>query len=272
METQNKTKKKDLLMVDPRNLVVADGFNVRTDMGDLNALKDSILDTGLQVPLKAKKVKGEEDKYQVIDGHRRLQAILMAIEEGNDIPYVEVINFTGNDEEQIVAMLVTGTGQKPLTEVEQGEAIKRLTNFGFKVEQLAKKMGKSTPTAYYLLKIANLPQKVKNLIQEGYCSGLLATEIYDDEEDQDLAFSMLQMAIEEAQTRSKDGKPKKATKKDLENSEAKPKKQKPYDVLKQLMDMVSEDGLSNEKTALLTEVWLRIHEGEDADSIYLLLY
>jgi hypothetical protein len=99
----------------------------------------------------------------------------------------------------------------------------------------------------------------------------LATEIYDDEEDQDLAFSMLQMAIEEAQTRSKDGKPKKATKKDLENSEAKPKKQKPYDVLKQLMDMVSEDGLTNEKTALLTEVWLRIHEGEDADSIYLLL-
>lgn len=272
METQNKTKKKDLLMVDPRNLVVAEGFNVRTDMGDLNALKDSILDTGLQVPLKAKKLKGEEDKYQVVDGHRRLQAILLAIEEGHDIPYVEVVSFTGNDEDQIVAMLVTGTGQKPLTEVEQGEAIKRLTNFGFKVDSLAKKMGKSTPYAYYLLKIANLPQKVKNLIQEGYCSGLLATEIYDEEGDEDLAFKMLQMAIEEAQTRSKDGSPKKATKKDLENSEGKPKKQKPYDVLKQLMDMISEDGLTNEKTAILTEVWLRIHEGEDADSILLLMY
>lgn len=270
METQ-KTKKKDLLMVDPRNLVVAEGFNVRTDMGDINALKDSILDTGLQVPLKAKKVKGEEDKYQVVDGHRRLQAILMAIEEGHDIPYVEVVSFTGNDEEQIVAMLVTGTGQKPLTEVEQGEAIKRLTNFGFKVDSLAKKMGKSTPYAYYLLKVANLPQKVKNLIQEGYCSGLLAVEIYEGEQDPNLALKMLEMAIEEAQTRSKDGSPKKATKKDLPDGEGKAKKPKPYDILKKLMDTIYDDGISNEKTALLTEVWFRIHQGEDADAIYLLL-
>ena len=271
METQ-KTKKKDLLMVDPRNLVVADGFNVRLDMGDLNALKDSILDTGLQVPLKAKKIKGEDDKYVVVDGHRRLKAILMAIEEGHDIPYVEVVSFSGNDEEQIVAMLVTGTGQKPLTEVEQAEAIKRLVNFGFKVDSLAKKIGKSTPYGYYLLKLSNLPQKVKNLIQEGYCSGLLAVEIFDEEEDTSLAFKMLETAIEEAQSRSKNGEPKKATKKDMPQTEGKSKKLKPYETLKRLMDMISEDSLNNEKTAILTEVWLRIHEGEDAESILLLMY
>lgn len=270
METETlKTKKKDLLMVAPQNLVVADGFNVRNDMGDLNALKESILDTGLQVPIKAKKISGE-DKYQVIDGHRRLRAIMLAIEEGNKIPYVEVINFTGTEEDQVISMLVTGTGQKPLTDVEQAEAIKRLTNFGFRVEDLAKKMGRSIPHAYYLLKISNLPQRVKNLIQEGYVSGLLAVEIFEEEQDEALAFSMLEMAIEEAQKGAKEGKPKKATKKDLDAT--KPKKMKPMEILAKVMEVISEDNIENEKTALLTEVWMQINEGKDPEDILLLLY
>jgi ParB family chromosome partitioning protein len=269
MENQ-KTKKKDLLLVDPKNMVVSEGFNVRNDMGDLNALKESILDTGLQVPIKAKKISGE-DKYQVIDGHRRLQAILLAIEEGNVIPYVEVINFTGTEEDQVISMLVTGTGQKPLTDVEQAEAIKRLTNFGFRVEDLAKKMGKSIPHAYYLLKISNLPQRVKNLIAEGYVSGLLAVQIFEDEEDEALAFAMLEMAIEEAQKSAKEGKPKKATKKDLDATQSE-KKMKPIEILGKVMEVISEDNIENEKTALLTEVWMRINEGESPDDILLLLY
>ena len=65
-----KTKNSSAIMkVDPQNLILRDEFNVRKDMGDLNALMQSILTSGLQVPIKAKKVAGTE-QYEVVDGHR----------------------------------------------------------------------------------------------------------------------------------------------------------------------------------------------------------
>jgi ParB/RepB/Spo0J family partition protein len=199
LKTKNGTA---IMKVDPTNLILRDEFNVRKDMGDLNALMQSILSTGLQVPIKAKKVAGT-DQYEVVDGHRRMSAILMAIEQGHEILYVDVMTFSGNNEEQVLSMLVTGTGQKPLTEIEQAEAIKRLTGFGHRVEDIAKKMGKSLPHVYYLVKLSNLPTKVKNLIAEGYISGLAVIEIVEGEPNEELQIAMIEMAIEDAQKRAK---------------------------------------------------------------------
>jgi ParB family chromosome partitioning protein len=213
-----KTKNSSAIMkVDPQNLILRDDFNVRRDMGDLNALMQSILSSGLQVPIKAKKVAGT-DQYEVVDGHRRMSAILMAIEQGHEVLYVDVMTFSGNDEEQVMSMLVTGTGQKPLTEIEQAEAIKRLTGFGHRVEDIAKKMGKSLPHVYYLVKLSNLPTKVKNLIAEGYISGLAVMEIIEGEPNEELQIAMIEMAIEDAQKDAKEGEIKKATKKNIEKN------------------------------------------------------
>lgn len=261
-----KTKKTDILKVDPQNLVLRDQFNVRKDMGDLNALMTSIVETGLQIPIKAKKVTGE-DKYEVVDGHRRMTAILMAIQNGHEILYVDVLPFSGNEEEQVMSMLVTGTGQKPLTEIEQAEAIKRLTNFGHRVEDIAKKMGKSLPHVYYLVKLSNLPAKIKNLIAEGYISGLAVMEIIDNEPNLDLQIAMIEMAIEDAQKNAKEGEIKKATKKNISD---KPKKLKPFDKLKMLVTTLNDEGLDNEKIALLNELWIRLNDDPDIDDLILL--
>lgn len=259
-----KTTKSDVLKVDPRNLILRDDFNVRSDMGDLNALMESILATGLQVPLKAKKIVNS-DQYEVVDGHRRLTAIKMAIEQGHEILYVQVMPFVGNEEEQVMSMLVTGVGQKPLTEIEQAEAIKRLTNFGHRVEDIAKKMGKSLPHVYYLVKLSKLPQKVKNLISEGYISGLTVMEIVDNEPNEELQIAMIEMAIEDAQKDAKEGEIKKATKKNLGN-----KKMKPIDLLKDLVMTLNEAEIENEKVSLLNELWARMNEDEDIDNLMLL--
>ena len=261
-----KTKNSSAIMkVDPQNLILRDEFNVRKDMGDLNALMQSILASGLQVPLKAKKVAGT-DQYEVVDGHRRMSAILMAIEQGHEVLYVDVMTFSGNDEEQVMSMLVTGTGQKPLTEIEQAEAIKRLTGFGHRVEDIAKKMGKSLPHVYYLVKLSNLPTKVKNLIAEGYISGLAVMEIVEGEPNEELQIAMIEMAIEDAQKDAKEGERKKATKKNIDKN----KKKKPFDLLKELVFTVNEAEISNDKVALLNELWERINEDEDTDNLILL--
>lgn len=261
-----KTKNSSAIMkVDPQNLILRDEFNVRKDMGDLNALMQSILSTGLQVPLKAKKVAGT-DQYEVVDGHRRMSAILMAIEQGHEVLYVDVMTFSGNDEEQVMSMLVTGTGQKPLTEIEQAEAIKRLTGFGHRVEDIAKKMGKSLPHVYYLVKLSNLPTKVKNLIAEGYISGLAVMEIIEGEPNEELQIAMIEMAIEDAQKDAKKGEIKKATKKNIEKN----KKLKPIEKLKNLVETMNDAEIDNEKVALLNELWVRLKEDEDIDNLVIL--
>ena len=263
LKTKNSTA---ILKVDPTNLILRDDFNVRRDMGDLNALMESIVSTGLQVPLKAKKVAGTE-QYEVVDGHRRMSAILMAIEQGHQILYVDVMTFSGNDEEQVMSMLVTGTGQKPLTEIEQAGAIKRLTSFGHRVEDISKKMGRSLPHVYYLVKLSNLPMKIQNLIAEGYISGLTVMEIVEDfEGDEALQIAMIEMAIEDAQKDAKEGEIKKATKKNIEKN----KKKKPIELLKNLVETMNEAEIDNEKVSLLNELWIRINEDEDIDDLVML--
>lgn len=264
-----KSKKREIMLVDPANLILKEGFNVRVDLGDIHSLMESIVGTGLQVPLKARKI-DDTEQYEVVDGHRRLEAIKLAIKEGHDIKYVEVIPFFGNQEEQVMSMLVTGTGQKPLTEIEQAEAIKRLTGFGHKVEDIAKKMGKSFPHCYYLVKLSNLPTKIKNLIAQGYISGLTVIEIIENEDNADLQIAMIEMAIEDAQKSSKDGEIKKATKKNIPTNENDVKQKKPIVILKDLVEQLNELGVDNEKTALLNELWYCLHEDKDFDNLVLL--
>ena len=63
MET-NKTKNTDLFLIDPRNIVVVDGFNVRRDF-DLDELKEQIKAKGVLNPLTVIAFKDDEgnEKY-----------------------------------------------------------------------------------------------------------------------------------------------------------------------------------------------------------------
>lgn len=68
MET-NTTKRTDLFKVDPRNIVVMEGFNVRIDF-DLDELKEQIKAAGVLNPITVIPFKDEDgnEKYQLVDG------------------------------------------------------------------------------------------------------------------------------------------------------------------------------------------------------------
>jgi ParB family chromosome partitioning protein len=243
-----KTKRTDIMLVDPRNIVVKDGFNVRQDMGDIEALAKSIVETGLQVPLKAVKVRGE-DKFELVDGHRRLKAILHAIENGlADIKYVEVSPFKGNAEDRVLSMVITGTGQKPLNEIEQAEAIKRLTNFGYVAEEIATKIGKSVPQVYNLLTLSGVAKKIKDKIHKGLISGGTVVQIVREVKDEDEQLKVVEEAIEDAEKQSeKTGKKKKATAKNVKSLT----KKSPVQKLKETLSALEDEGVENDKVSLL---------------------
>jgi ParB/RepB/Spo0J family partition protein len=155
-----------LLKIDPSNIRIVDGFNVRQDMGDLEELASSLIENGQLEPLIVSKVKGE-DTYELIEGHRRMAAINLLRERGEDFPYVTATTSQMTAEERIFAMLVTGSTKKNLTDLEQAEAIKRLQNKGYEVADIAKKMGCSVAKVNQKLELASAPKALKDMVQQG---------------------------------------------------------------------------------------------------------
>lgn len=217
METL-KTKKTDLMLIDPRNIVIEDEFNVRSDYGNIDELAKSIVEVGQLEPIMVAKQRGT-DQYILTDGHRRMKAILKAIENGNSIQYVKAIVTSGNMEDRIFAMVITGIGKKPLNNLEEGEAYKRLKAYGYEVKDIAAKVGKSLPHIYNMLKLADVPQQVKKHIIKGDISGNTVVSLLKDVKTADDLLKAVEEAVlaseieheEDAKAGKKTTKKKKAT-------------------------------------------------------------
>lgn len=217
METL-KTKKTDLMLIDPRNIIVEDDFNIRSDYGNIDELAKSIAEVGQLEPIMVAKQRGT-DQYILTDGHRRMKAILKAIEQGHNIQYVKAIVTSGNMEDRIFAMVITGIGKKPLNNLEEGEAYKRLKAYGYEVKDIATKVGKSLPHIYNMLKLADVPQKVKKYILDGDISGNTVVSLLKDVKTADDLLKVVEEAVlaseieheEDAKAGKKTAKKKKAT-------------------------------------------------------------
>lgn len=195
MEEMNKPQRKDLWFIDPRLLTLEEGFNTRTDFGDLEELKNSILENGVKIPLRGYKVRGEE-KYVVNDGHRRYMAVMMAIKEGNDIARVPFISEDKKSmEERLFEILLSNDG-KPLTSLELGETYRRLKNFGYNATEIAKKVGKSTTHILDMIEVAESNKGVKDAINEGYVSATIVSEVKKSFEDKQEADDTITTIVE----------------------------------------------------------------------------
>lgn len=159
------TKRGDLFWIDHRNIVIEEGFNCREDYGDIEALAQSIITNGQLEPILVFKKRGEE-KYVVIEGHRRRLAVNLANELGHTI-MVKAIIGSANPEDRLFAQVITGTGKLPLNPIETAEVFKRLTLHGYTVEQIVARVGKSGGHVYNMLRLAEVPIKVKNAITSG---------------------------------------------------------------------------------------------------------
>ena len=171
MET-NKTKNTDLFLIDPRNIVVVDGFNVRRDF-DLDELKEQIKAKGVLNPLTVIAFKDDEgnEKYKLVDGERRYRATMLAISEGADIPYVRAMK-----------------ARKKFTEYECAIMFRRFKEeFGYSQVEIADKFKKSPAFISKCLSLLDLPPYIQERIMKGELSVKAAKEIaanYGSEKEQ----------------------------------------------------------------------------------------
>jgi len=135
-------QKSDFFKVAIAAILVQEGFNVRKDMGDIDALAQSIAAIGQKVPLIGVKVRGK-DEFTLTAGHRRLAAIKLANEKyGANITHANVMSDKGDDKGRVLTMLLDGEGAKKLTAAELAAGFKRLKEeHGMKPKEIGATVG-----------------------------------------------------------------------------------------------------------------------------------
>lgn len=211
----NKTKRSDVLFIDPRIIKVEEGFNTRIDYGDIGELKSSIVENGVRVPMRGYK---DGDTYVLTDGHRRFKAVNMALDEGIDIARVPFISENKKSlEERIFDILLFNDG-KTLTSLELGETYKRLLNYGYNLTEIAKKIGKTVKHVSDMVKVACSTKELKKLVNDGVISATLVAEVKgkvkNDEEAEEILKTVSDIKKEES---NGDKKKQKVTRKDVQD-------------------------------------------------------
>lgn len=141
--------------------------NPRKDLGDLTELAESIKANGIYqnltvMPLN-ENVPGEDIKYMVLIGHRRLAAAKLA--GLKEVPCSVVRDKSAK--EQMSIMLVENMQRNDLSIYEQAQGFQQLLDFGMNVEDIASKSGFSQTTVRRRLEIAKLDQVKLKKVSEG---------------------------------------------------------------------------------------------------------
>ena len=257
-------KRKDVILIDPRNLEIKDGFNVRVDMGNIDELTDSIVENGVREPLRGYRSKDKKNVVIVTDGHRRTTAVKLAIERGVDIARVPIILEPKGykEEDRILDMILCNDGKR-LTMFEEGQVYKRLINLGYQQNEVSKKAGRSVAHVSNALCLANASKRVQNQIATGKISDNTVLEIIKATDDEETQLQMIAGAVADVQLTGKT----KATAKNVKGLKTK----SPIKVLKEVVEICQSSEIKNEKTELLEIILNEIKAKKSVEEIVELL-
>jgi ParB family chromosome partitioning protein len=200
----------DIHKVDPRDLVLPDGWNTRDETDELNAhidmLAQSIAEIGVRKPIE---VKLENGKLVVKDGFCRTRATMRAIKVYNaDIKTVPVVSVDryASDEDLILNQIISNSG-KALTTMEQAKVFKKLLDLGWKQGDIAKKVGMSNGRISQILDLLTMPAQVQAMVSAGSVSPSLAQATVKAAETPAQATVALQAAVDKASSEGRKVKP-----------------------------------------------------------------
>ena len=129
---------------------------------ELGELQESLNSSGLLQPITVRRRPGK-DGFELIAGERRLRA---AMKLGwKEIP---AIIKDIDDKTVLTLALVENLQRTDLNPIEEGEGYYRLANeFGLTQQQIAETVGKDRTTIANMLRVLQLPEVVRKLLQEG---------------------------------------------------------------------------------------------------------
>lgn len=166
------------------------------DEDKLSELVSSIKENGVIQPILVR-TEDTEGRYQIIAGERRWRACKQAGLE--TIPAV-IQELT--DEEALEAALIENIQRQSLTAIEEAEGYKKLQEeFGYTQEQLASNLGKSRSHIANMLRLLQLPDEIKDIINSGALSMGHARALISSETPIELAYKIIEegLSVREAE-------------------------------------------------------------------------
>jgi len=138
------------------------------DRDSLKELAASVKQHGILQPLIVTKLvrdtsRGQAVEYQLVAGHRRLEAAKMA-----GLPYVPALVRDSTDQQKLELALVENIQRADLNALERAKAFKQLQEeFDLTHEEIAKKVGKSREFVSNSMRLLNLPEVVQQGLHQG---------------------------------------------------------------------------------------------------------
>lgn len=147
-------------------IVLSERFTVREQFKDIGELAETMERDGMLYPLIVRPghigPAGEEQKYELVAGHRRFHA---AKKLGWKTVRADVREL--DDSQAFVVALQENFARRDLNPVEEAEAVHHALQSGYTPKTLAEALGKSEPWISNRNRLRKLPEAVKKLIDEG---------------------------------------------------------------------------------------------------------
>ena len=162
----------------------------------LQELSDSIAQNGVMQPILVRAITGSEGKYEIIAGERRWRAAKIA-----GFLKIPAIIRQLDDKQALELALVENIQRQDLSPLEEALGYQRLMEeFSYTQEALAKVVGKSRSHVANLIRLLALPEKVKQLLDEGALSMGHARALLSAQDPLALAESIISQQLSVRQT------------------------------------------------------------------------
>mgnify|MGYP001602008313 CR=1 FL=1 len=171
----------EIFKIAPQKILVRDGWNPRIDF-DIADLAANIRVNGVKRPLLVKR--GDDGHYTLVDGERRLRAVLACIADGCEILSVPCLVEPPrtSDAESLVDALVSNQG-KPFTPEEEAEAFRRFVAWEWDIAKIAQRVGRSQSYVRDRLRILDAAAPVLEAARNGDIPWTAVTHIVRNEQE-----------------------------------------------------------------------------------------
>lgn len=208
--------KSDVYDVSPTDIHVKPGWNARDfslaeNQAHVVALAHAIVAAGeVQEPLTAYR---EDGVLYLSNGECRLRATFYAINV-LDFPVLSVpvrLEPRDSDEASRIAGQLSRNSGKPLTPLEQAEVVRSLLALDWPVDKIATFAGKTPERIRQLIETAELPEPVRQQVEQGAISATEAVRVVREHGDEAPAIVERAVALSSANGGAKAGKATRAT-------------------------------------------------------------
>lgn len=163
---------------------------------ELEELSASIKEKGVLQPILLRAVAGKPYMYEIVAGERRFRASKMA-----GLTEIPALVKTINDENAMEIALIENVQRENLNPIEEADAYENLMDkCGYDLSDVSRLIGKSESYIKNAIRLINLPDEVKNMVEQGILSPSHARTILVAENPVALAQEIVRKNMSVAET------------------------------------------------------------------------